>query len=193
VYLSDHGLCIGHHGRAEKHCGYDPAVRVPLIFRYPRRLSPRVAKSMVESVDVPATILDLLGVDPLKLQNGQSLRPNLEGREAHREFVFSEYLENEEAYLRTARWKFMYCTGKRHRQDGYETGNPTPGRYVRLFDLDRDPDEYFNVALKNAAVVTDFQQKMLGRFRETHPEAGQEPARLSTEEALDWYLRPRDA
>jgi hypothetical protein len=37
------------------------------------------------------------------------------------------------------------------------------------------------------------RQLMLSRFRDTHPEAPLEPKRLSIEESLEWYLRPRDA
>jgi hypothetical protein len=36
------------------------------------------------------------------------------------------------------------------------------------------------------------QTLMLKRFRTTHPEAASEPQRLSPEESLDWYVRPRD-
>ena len=38
VYLGDNGYMLGQHGRFEKHCFYEPAVRVPLIFRWPGRL-----------------------------------------------------------------------------------------------------------------------------------------------------------
>jgi hypothetical protein len=34
---------------------------------------------------------------------------------------------------------------------------------------------------------------MLSRFRATHPDSRLEPERLSIEEALDYYVRPRDA
>jgi hypothetical protein len=33
---------------------------------------------------------------------------------------------------------------------------------------------------------------MLERFRRTHPDAAFEPQRLSREEAIEFYLRPRD-
>ncbi len=33
VYTADHGYCLGQHGRFEKHCGYDSALRVPLIMQ----------------------------------------------------------------------------------------------------------------------------------------------------------------
>ena len=38
VYLADHGYMLGHHGRIEKHCCYDQALRVPLIMRWPGRI-----------------------------------------------------------------------------------------------------------------------------------------------------------
>ena len=106
--------------------------------------------------------------------------------------IFSEYLENEEAFVRSDRWKLIFCSGKRKRTDGYETDNPTPGRYIRLFDLKQDPGEFSNVAPKNPEAVAAMEKLMLDRFRSTHPEAAQEPPRLSTEESLEWYVRPRD-
>ncbi len=103
VYMADHGYCLGHHGRFEKHCGYEPALRVPLIMRYPARIRPGVTRDLTEHIDVPATIVDVMGLDPLPVTHGQSLRPYLEGRRpAHpRDHIFSEYLENEEAYIKT--------------------------------------------------------------------------------------------
>ena len=194
VYMADHGYCLGQHGRFEKHCGYDPALRVPLLMRWPGRIREGVATDFTEHVDVPATILDLMNVDPLPVQHGESLRPYLEGRRPanRRSWIFSEYLENEEAYVRTGRWKFIFCSGRRKRTDGYETDNPTPGRYVRLFDLESDPGEFSNVAAHNPKVVAELEGTLLDRFRHTHPEASAEPQRLSTEESLDWYVRPRD-
>ena len=38
VFLSDNGYSLGQHGRFEKHCFYEPAVRVPLILRWPGHL-----------------------------------------------------------------------------------------------------------------------------------------------------------
>jgi arylsulfatase A-like enzyme len=194
VYMADHGYCLGHHGRFEKHCGYDAALRVPLLMRWPGKIRQGVVKDFTEHVDVPATIVDLMGIDRLPVQHGQSLRPYLErgNSAAPRNYIFSEYLENEEVFVRTAEWKLIFCSGKRKRTDGYETDHPTPGRYVRLFDLQKDPGEFSNVATKNAATVAKLEKVMLERFRSTHPEAAQEPARLTTEEAIEWYVRPRD-
>jgi choline-sulfatase len=194
IYHADHGYSLGQHGRFEKHCGYDPALRVPLLMRWPGKIREGVVKDMTEHVDVPATIVDLMNLERLPIQHGQSLRPYLEARrmDSPRSWIFSEYLENEEAYVRTDHWKFIFCSGKRKRDDGYVTENPTPGRYVRLFDHRNDPGEFTNVAARNRGVVDKMQTLMLKRFRTTHPEAASEPQRLSPEESLDWYVRPRD-
>jgi choline-sulfatase len=151
VYSADHGYDLGHHGRFEKHCGYDPALRVPLIMRCPGHVRRGVVEDFTEHIDTPATILDVMETERLPVQHGQSLRPYLEGRRvAHpRDHIFSEYLENEEAFIRTERWKFIYCSGKRDRQDGYKTDRPTPGRYVRLYDLKTDPGEFTDVAARH--------------------------------------------
>ena len=194
IYMADHGYSLGQHGRFEKHCGYDPALRVPLLMRLPGKIRQGVVTDMTEHIDVPATIVDVMGIERLPVQHGQTLRPYLEGRrmDAPRRWIFSEYLENEEAYVRTDRWKFVFCSGKRKRGDGYETDNPTPGRYVRLFDLEKDPGEFSDVAAANRATVEKLEALMLSRFRSTHPDAAREPKGLSSEESLEWYVRPRD-
>jgi choline-sulfatase len=184
--MADHGYDLGHHGRFEKHCGYDPALRVPLLMRWPGHIRRGVVRDLTESIDVPATVTDLMRLDPLATQHGRTLRPYLEtGRHpAPRDHIFSEYLENEEAYIRTPEWKFVYCTGARKRTDGYETADPTPGRYRRLYHLKSDPGEFTDVSARHPEVAARLESLMLERFRATHP-AG--PA-----ETLDSYLRPRD-
>jgi choline-sulfatase len=194
VYMADHGYSLGQHGRFEKHCCYDPALRVPLLMRWPGHVRQGVVEDFTESIDVPATILDMLAVDPLPVQHGRSLRPYLEGgrHTAPRDYIFSQYLENEEACVRTARYKFVFCTGKRSREDGYATAKPTPGRYLRLYDLRNDPGEFTDIAGKYPELVSRFQSLMLDRFLQTHPEAKSVPP-FSAEEKIEWFLRPRDA
>ncbi len=195
IYMADHGYDLGQHGRFEKHCGYDPALRIPLIMRYPGRIRRGIVRDLSEHVDVPATICDMMELDPLPVIHGQSLRPYLEGRriENRRDHVFSEYLENEEVIIRSPEWKYMFCSGRRARTDGYKTDKPTPGRYQRLYDLKRDPGEFTDVAAGHPDLVAKFQGWMLERFRATHPDREKEPQRLGREEAIEFYLPPRDA
>lgn len=78
VYMADHGYNLGHHGRFEKHCGYDPAMYVPLVMRWPGRIRQGVVRDLTEHVDVTATIIDMMNLDPLPAMHGRSLRPYLE-------------------------------------------------------------------------------------------------------------------
>lgn len=194
VYTADHGYCLGQHGRFEKHCGYEPALRVPLVVRWPGRVKPGVVRDFTEHLDVGPALLEMLGAPKLPVEHGQALTPYLRGERSAspRDHVVVEYLENEEVYVRDARWKFIYGSGKRRRLDGYETDNPQPGRYLRLFDLQADPGEFRDAAARNAGVVERMMARALARFRATHPEAAAETKGLSAAEALDYYLPPRD-
>ncbi len=196
VYMADHGYSLGQHGRFEKHVCYDPALRVPLIMRWPGHIrSGAEVEDFTESIDVPPTLLEMLGAEPFSLNHGQSLSGYLKtGRISKpRQSIFSEYLENEEACIRTDNWKLIYCSGKRLRLDGYMTDNPLPGRTIQLFDLKNDPGEFQNVATKHPEVVQHLSSEMLSVFRATHPQAAEEPSEKSMNDSLDWYLRPRDA
>ncbi len=180
VYMADHGYSLGQHGRFEKHCFYEPAMRVPLIFRQPGKVARgQIVRRQTESVDVGPTILHLLGsASRFDRTHGR----NLFGGPA-REEIFSVYLENEEACLIWREWKLIYTTGLRKRTDGYETGDPTPGRIVRLYDRRHDPGEFHNVAGKHPALLQTLTRRLEARFQQTHPEGAL---------GLDELLRPRD-
>ncbi len=193
VYTADHGYLLGQHGRFEKHCGYDPALRVPLLMRWPGRIKPRVVRDFTEHVDLSATITDMLEVEPLPITHGQTLRPYLEGRpmSSPRDHIFSEYLETEQAYIRTGRHKFVYCSGRR--LDWYKPKHPIAGRWRRLYDLKEDPDELHDIAARHPDLVRRFESLLLERFRKTHPDASSEPGHGAPEDLLDFYVRSRDA
>jgi choline-sulfatase len=80
IYMADHGYPLGQHGRFEKHCGFDPALRIPLIMRFPGRIRRDVVADLIEHVDVSATICDMMDLDPLAVMHGHTLFPYLEGR-----------------------------------------------------------------------------------------------------------------
>ncbi len=196
IYMADHGYSLGQHGRFEKHVCYEPALRVPLVFRWPGRIrSGSVVHDYTESIDVPPTLIDMLHAEPFAVNHGKSLGGYLRGDKilSPRQSVFSEYLENEEACIKNDKWKFIYCSGRRLRRDGYLTDNPVPGRYIQLFDQKSDSVEFYNVAEKHPEVVDQMAAEMLEIFRSTHPEAHEEPHGLDRDTLLDWYLRPRDA
>jgi choline-sulfatase len=129
----------------------------------------------------------LQGLDLEHLVLGRS---GARGRDA----VFSEYPENEEAMVRTARYKLIVGTGRRLRQDGYQTGRPLPGPYLRLFDLADDPGETRDRAddPRLRAVKDDLLHRLYRRLASTRDGLEPVPARLSELEAIHWCLVPRD-
>jgi choline-sulfatase len=73
VYTTDHGEMAGSHGLMSKCVLYEPAVRVPLIVRPPGGCAPRVVDSLIEQLDVPATIRAVAGAPDVAGSEGQSL------------------------------------------------------------------------------------------------------------------------
>ena len=196
IYTGDHGYMLGQHGRFEKHCGYEPAIRAPLIIRPPGAARAGGASpALVNLIDVVPTVLDAAGVRVPANVQGRSLTTVLrEPATHHRDGVFVEYSENEEAYLVTERWKFIYGTGKRLRQDGYETGSPPPGRTVMLFDLKGDPEERINLAGRpeHAERVAGFTSQLADHMKATARQPELVPQTDDPHAILEHCLQPRD-
>ena len=144
-------------------------------------------------VDLTPTILDILDVATMDGLDGWSLVGLLRGETAkHRDVVFSEYLHDNKAMVRTDRWKYVFTTGKTDLGLGYETGQGPSGRDQRLYDMASDPHEFRDLAddEQNASVILDLQAKMLDIFSSTHPRAPDLPSGLTVEEQLEWFLEP---
>lgn len=196
VLTGDHGYMLGHHGRFEKHCCYEPAVRAPLLVRMPGVTKAGSSTSaLAEFVDIAPTLLEACGVKVPESVQGKSLLPLLSGKAvAHRERVFVEYSENEEAMVRTDRWKLIYTTGARKREDGYETGKLLPGRVVQLFDMQTDPNEMTNLANKpeRADRVKQLTETLEKHLTATARESKLIPKTDGVHERLAHLLQPRD-
>ena len=141
------------------------------------------------------TVLDVCGVPVPDFVQGRSLVKLIDGTsDEHRDFVFSEYAENEEAMIRTDRWKLIYSTGCRERKDGYTTGRPLAGKTVRLYDLDADPDEMTNLAAnaEHASLVSELTARLAEHMHKTSRRAGQLPASADADLVLERYLPPAE-
>lgn len=205
IYLGDHGYHLGEHGRFEKHCFYENAVRAPLLVRLPSRIpGGRSSNALVEFVDIVPTVLDYLDVTaernaaPPRDLHGLSLRPLIEDKSSGiRDAVFSEYQPTNEAMIRTHRYKLIYRTpGPVASWMGYEPLMPSEGRVVKLFDVHEDPEEFRNLAgdPDHAQIVKDLLGRLADWYRRTTPEAstGSPPPDHSSPEArLDWAIPPR--
>jgi arylsulfatase A-like enzyme len=58
---------------------YEPAVRVPLIIRPPGGCPSRVVDSLVEHLDVPATVREIAGAPDIANSEGRSLLSHVDG------------------------------------------------------------------------------------------------------------------
>jgi arylsulfatase A-like enzyme len=195
VYVGDHGYLLGHHGRFEKHTMWEPAVRSPLIIRGPGLL-PAQSDALVEFIDLVPTILDYLDVPGLSTAQGKSLLPILAGStDHHRDSVFSEFLPDNKAMIRTREWKYVFTSGKADLAMGYATGSPPSGILHKLYDVRKDPGEFYNLANEPEyeTVVKELQDLMLQRFSQTHPYTDQLPQGLTLEEKLSWFCEPPEA
>ncbi len=141
IATSDHGEAFGEHGTAfHGFSVYEDQLRVPLVVRAPGltdrgfRLGKRVSL-----IDVTPTILDLTGAGlPANELQGQSWRPELEGREVPQRLIYAERVRGpHSAGYRTlidGDWKIVWrAAGNRH----------------ELYDLAKDPKELADLAESN--------------------------------------------
>ena len=165
---------------------------MPLLIRDPRRPH-RTIRALVEMLDLVPTILEVLEVPPMPTAQGRSLVPLMRGdTEHHRDFVFSEYHEDNKAMVRTREWKYVFTSGKHDLAIGYATGLGPSGRHHGLYKRRADPKEFKNLAEdpNYEPVVKDLQEKMLEVFLTTDARAPNLPEGLSREEKLEWFLEP---
>jgi arylsulfatase A-like enzyme len=196
IFNSDHGYLLGEHGRFEKHCCHEEAVRTALVMRLPGLIEPGGATSaLVELVDVVPTVLELCGAEiPAQVQ-GRSLAPLLRGESStHRDLVISEYADNAEAMVRTDRWKLIHCAGNRRRRDGYAVGRDLPGPSTRLYDLLADPSELRDVAglAENREVVDRLLGVLAAHMKATDPDPASIPESDDPRAILRACLLPTD-
>ena len=86
LFTSDHGAALGaHHLTAKGPAVYDEIARVPLIFSGPNWRKGEVFRHTVSHADLPATVLDYMGVRIPKAFTGRSLIQQLTHGEAERE------------------------------------------------------------------------------------------------------------
>ena len=152
LYWSDHGDVLGSHGPLRgKTVPYAPAFRVPAILRWPGRLAARRTDALFGTPDIPATLLDLAGIEvPLSWQ-GRSFAPHCRGEAQDLPDAVPLGLKDWQAV-----WdgRYLYSEGKPH----------------CLYDHVEDPFELDN-RLADIRLVQAMQEKLRFVMRSTgHPE-----------------------
>ncbi len=159
IYTTDNGFFLGEHGWYDKRFMYEPALRIPLLVRYPDRIDPSpVEDRMAVNIDIAPTILDYAGISIPEVMQGESLAPLLEKKEVKwRESIYYSYYENSWALRDASRAdmvdpSFNYFTAHRigpHRgvrTDRYKLIEfYSKSDYWEFFDLAEDPNEVNNL------------------------------------------------
>lgn len=156
IYTSDNGYFMGDHTLQDKRLAYEASMRIPLLIRYPKVIKKKSQiDELCNSLDIPATILDLAGVNRPEHMQGESFLPLLKGQKiAWRNSLFFEYFRDIEYpfsgptfyAVRTNRYKFI--------------DSMTEGQINELYDLDTDPGEMRN-QINNPAYKDILEELML--------------------------------
>lgn len=194
VFLSDHGDFTGDYSLPEKtHAGLqDVLLRVPFLIKPPAacEVEPGVRGALTELVDLPATVYDLLAIDPGYTVQGHSLRDSLAGDDReHREAVFAEVgsRDNEVSFINRDVASLppdsFYAMQSRAAMTAHQAGSYAVScrtrdfKYVRraynaeheLYDLRNDPGECRNLHGMPSMAQTqrDMERRLLDFFMTT--------------------------
>ena len=149
IVSSDNGYMWGEHGRTEKFVPYEPAIRVPLLVRWPGHVAAGTDTTrLVSYLDIMPTVLEATGATlpagspPL---DGQSLL-----RPGTRTAVFAEYWKDP-ANGAIDTWKMVRTPTAKYVQT-YDAGGGVIFR--EYYDLAADPAENTNL-LGDASTAND--------------------------------------
>lgn len=143
VLWSDHGIHLGEKQHWRKWTLWEESLRVPLIIKVPKALvpalpegteTPAFSERVVSLVDIYPTLVQLCGLDAVKGLQGQSLLPLLQNPAQEWQHVALSSYRKGNVSVRSERWRYI------HYADGSE----------ELYDHDKDPNEFTNLAGKPA-------------------------------------------
>jgi arylsulfatase A-like enzyme len=150
VVTADHGEELDDHGSwGHGHSVYQELLHVPLIFRLPHRL-PAGAKigAAVSTLDVSATVTELLGVPGMAQNEGRELIGLMLGEAPSRPTVAFSDFQDDRRVITTGRWKFVL------------RANLTS----TMFDLVADPMEKAELDVSSFPIGRRYSRILLGQF-----------------------------
>jgi arylsulfatase A-like enzyme len=150
VVTSDHGEEFDDHGSwGHGHSVYQELLHVPLMFRLPNRLpSGTKVGDAVSTLDISATVTDLLGVPGMAHNEGHALVGLMLGEAPLQPSVAFSDFQDERRVITTSRWKLIL------------RGNLTS----TMFDLVADPMEKKQLAASAFPIGRRYSRMLLGQF-----------------------------
>ncbi|GMT41651.1 MAG: hypothetical protein IEMM0002_0062 [bacterium] len=123
IFTSDNGYLWGEHSLWQKGKPYEESIRVPFVIRIPTIGPGEVDKLAAMDIDLPATILELAGIENLNGDGSSLLSLILNTQSEWREELLLEHFEGHRwvptwAAIRTKDWKYVeYVTGEKELYD----------------------------------------------------------------------------
>ena len=150
VVTSDHGEEFDDHGSwGHGHSVYQELLHVPLMFRLPNRLPAGTAVGdAVSTLDISATVTDLLGVPAMTHNEGHALVGLMLGEAPSRPSVAFSDFQDDRRVITTRRWKLIL------------RGNLTS----TMFDLLSDPMEKAQLDATAFPIGRRYSRMLLGQF-----------------------------
>lgn len=157
LFTSDNGFFLGEYGLFDKRLMYDPALRVPLLCRWPGHINPGSTDRahLLTNVDIAPTLLEIAGVPIPSSMQGRSFLRVLQGQpQPSRDAFYYEFFEypdydhcaRKHRGIRTAKWKLI---------EYWEQ----PIEY-ELYDLEHDRDEMKNLAASKPSMVRELKSRL---------------------------------
>jgi arylsulfatase A-like enzyme len=150
VVTSDHGEEFDDHGSwGHGHSVYQELLHVPLLFRLPNRLPPGTrVPDAVSTLDVSATVTELVGVSSMPKNEGHTLVGLMRGVPSSLPTVAFSDFQDDRRVITTGRWKFIL------------RGNLTS----TMFDLVADPHEKNELDASASPIGRRYSRMLLGQF-----------------------------
>lgn len=141
IVWGDHGWHLGEQQIWGKHSLFENALNSALIFKIPGSQVTKIDESLVESVDIYPTLMELLSIKNPTGLDGESFASLLKSKESQVGNVAYSYY-NKGISLRTDRYRLTKY---------YRGAEPT----IELYDHQIDPLESINIAAENPKIVAE--------------------------------------
>jgi arylsulfatase A-like enzyme len=163
VFFSDHGEDLYQHNSYffHEYSIYDSTLRIPLIFSAPGVLpTGKVARGVVEGIDLFPTVLELLDIKPPGAIDGESLVPLLRDPNAtkSRNHAVSEW-KDKVVTIRTPESRYV------HNPLGLSSVD-YPIEREELYDIGGDPTESSNIAARHPVRAQELRQLLVQWMRD---------------------------
>ncbi|MCF0048850.1 sulfatase [Dyadobacter sp. LJ53] len=150
VLWSDHGYNVGQHGQWMKQSLFENSARVPLIVSVPGGTKGKASGRTVELLDIYPTLAELCGLTPTQKLGGKSLTTLLKNPDAIWDKAAYTQVRRNQIFGRSVRTeRFRYTEW-----DGGKAG-------VELYDHEKDPNEFTNLAKESTYIITVNEMSML--------------------------------